>query len=197
MRSNRLCGRAAGNGSGKHVGRRMRGLRTSKCGRLLGLARGDAPVSSAVTITILITDLVGSTGLSSRVGPAAGETLRREHFELLREEIDNSGGREVKNLGDGLMVAFSSASGAVACAVAMQQRVERRNRNSDEQLAMRIGISMGDATAEEDDYFGAPVVEAARLCDRAAGGQILASDLIARLAGSAGERAFTAIGQWS
>jgi class 3 adenylate cyclase/tetratricopeptide (TPR) repeat protein len=151
-------------------------------------------VSSAVTVTILITDLVGSTGLRTRVGPAAAETLRREHFELLREEIENSDGREVKNLGDGLMVAFSSASGAVACAVAMQQRVERRNRSSDEQLAMRVGISMGDATVEEDDFFGLPVVEAARLCDRAAGGQILASDLIARLAGSAGGHAFAAVG---
>jgi class 3 adenylate cyclase/tetratricopeptide (TPR) repeat protein len=142
----------------------------------------------------LITDLVGSTGLSTRVGPAVAETLRRQHFELLREAIEETGGREVKNLGDGLMVAFSSASGAVACAHAMQQRIERRNRSSDEQLAMRIGISMGDAAVDEDDYFGAPVVEASRLCDRASGGQILASDLIGRLASSAGEYPFTALG---
>jgi class 3 adenylate cyclase/tetratricopeptide (TPR) repeat protein len=151
-------------------------------------------VTSAVTVSILITDLVGSTGLSTRVGPAVAETLRRQHFELLREAIEETGGREVKNLGDGLMVAFSSASGAVACAVAMHQRIERRNRSSAEQLAMRVGISMGDAAVEEDDYFGAPVVEASRLCDRAAGGQILASDLIARLADSAGECPFTALG---
>jgi adenylate cyclase len=49
----------------------------------------------------------------------------------LREAIRANRGREVKNLGDGLMVAFSSASSAVSCAVAMQQRIERRNRSAD------------------------------------------------------------------
>src|SRR5438093_4099334 len=107
-------------------------------------------MSSVETVTILITDLVGSTGLATRIGPTAADRLRREHFELLREPIRATGGREVKNLGDGLMVAFSSASSAVTCAVAMQQQIERRNRSADEQLAIRIGLSMGDATLEED-----------------------------------------------
>jgi class 3 adenylate cyclase len=152
-------------------------------------------MASVETVSVLITDLVGSTGLATRIGPAAAETLRREHFELLREPIEASGGREVKNLGDGLMVAFSSASSAVDCAVAMQQRLERRNRRSDEQLAIRIGLSLGDATLDEDDYFGAPVIEAARLCDRAAGGQILAKELIAHLVGGKDGRALKGVGE--
>jgi class 3 adenylate cyclase len=54
------------------------------------------------TITVLFTDLVGSTELMSRVGETAAEELRREHFVLLRASIAPHGGREVKNLGDGL-----------------------------------------------------------------------------------------------
>jgi class 3 adenylate cyclase len=63
-------------------------------------------MGSVETVTLLITDLVGSTGLESRIGPAAAEELRGEHFGLLRGEIERAGGREVKNTGDGLLAAF-------------------------------------------------------------------------------------------
>lgn len=82
------------------------------------------------TVTVMITDLVGSTGLESRIGPGAADELRAEHFGLIRSALGEKGGREVKNTGDGLMVAFDSAADAVACAVAVQQRLERRNRNA-------------------------------------------------------------------
>jgi class 3 adenylate cyclase len=135
-------------------------------------------MSSLETVTVLFTDLVGSTGLATRVGPGAAEDLRREYFAVLRGAVEPAGGREVKNVGDGLMVVFHSCSAAVACGVEMQQRLERRNRRADEQFAVRIGISMGEADVEEGDYFGSPVVEAARLCDSARGGQILCGDLV-------------------
>jgi hypothetical protein len=77
------------------------------------------------TVTVLITDLVGSTGLASRVGPAAADDLRHEHFTLLRDAVRAAGGEEVKSTGDGLMVVFRGAAAAVACAVAIQQRMER------------------------------------------------------------------------
>ena len=70
-------------------------------------------MSSVETVTILITDLVGSTGLESRIGPGAADQLRDEHFALLRAAIEEAGGREVKNTGDGLIAAFESASSAV------------------------------------------------------------------------------------
>src|SRR5436305_962957 len=78
-------------------------------------------------VTILISDLVGSTGLESLVGPARADELRREHFAALREAIDKADGREVKNTGDGFMVAFPSASSAVECAVLMHQLLHQRN----------------------------------------------------------------------
>ena len=135
-------------------------------------------MSSVETVSVLFTDLVGSTGLASRMGPAAAEELRREHFSLLRDAIEATSGREVKNVGDGLMVVFPSAAGAVDCAVGMQQRIEQRNRRAEDQLGVRIGISLGDADCEEGDYFGTPVVEAARLCNAASGGQILTVALV-------------------
>ena len=69
------------------------------------------PVSASTTemVAVLMTDLVGSTAMADRVGPSAAEELRMEHFGLLRGALGESGGREVKNLGDGLMVVFSSA----------------------------------------------------------------------------------------
>ena len=76
--------------------------------------------------TILFTDVVGSTELSQRFSPDAAEEVRRGHFSILRQAIAEASGTEVKNLGDGLMVMFASASAALACAVAMQQSVERR-----------------------------------------------------------------------
>jgi class 3 adenylate cyclase len=151
-------------------------------------------MSSVQTVTILITDLVGSTGLESRIGPAAADELRSEHFSLLRSAIGEASGQEVKNTGDGLIAAFDSASQAVSCAVAVQQRFERRNRKSDEQLMIKVGLSVGDATVTDGDYFGMPVIEAARLCDRAHGGRILAKEIVAHLAGGRHDRPFKAIG---
>ena len=116
-----------------------------------------------------MTDLVGSTAMAERVGPAAAEGLRHEHFGLLRGALERTAGREVKNLGDGLMVVFSSASESLACAAQMQQAVEARNRRAEEQLGVRIGVSLGEATVQDGDYFGEPVVEAARLCAHGGG----------------------------
>ena len=135
-------------------------------------------MGSLETITVLFTDLVGSTGLATRVGPGAAESLRRDHFAILRGAVEATGGREVKNVGDGLMVVFGSCSAAVGCGVEMQQRIEHRNRKAEEQFSVRIGISMGEADVEDGDYFGPPVVEASRLCSAAAGGQILCGDLV-------------------
>ena len=96
-----------------------------------------------------------------------------------------TGGTEVKTIGDSVMVSYKGAADALAGGVAMQRAVERHNRGvEDHRLEMRVGISAGDASFEDGDWFGTPVVEASRLCADAAGGQILVSDLVRALAGS-------------
>jgi class 3 adenylate cyclase len=66
-------------------------------------------------VAILFTDIVGSTELSQRLSQERGDEFRRGHFVILRQAIAEAGGTEVKNLDDGLMVVFSSASAALAC----------------------------------------------------------------------------------
>ena len=145
-------------------------------------------------ITVLFTDLVDSTELTSALTVEAADELRREHFSSLRRAIASTGGTEVKSLGDGLMVVFTSASAALACAVAMEQAVALHSATADRPLLLRVGVSAGEATREAHDYFGEPVVEASRLCGRAEGGQILVADLVRALAGRRSPHTFTARG---
>jgi class 3 adenylate cyclase len=138
------------------------------------------------TLSVLITDLVGSTGLAARVGPVAADELREEHFGLLREAIGACSGEEVKTTGDGLLATFTGAASAVGCAVAIQQRMERRNRSAAEPLQIRVGLALGDVTRDRGDVFGMPVVEAVRLCDSASGSQILTTELVRLIGGRDG-----------
>lgn len=144
---------------------------------------------------MLFTDLVGSTELLGQLGDDQAERMRREHFGLLRDVATAHSGAEVKNLGDGLMVAFASAVNAVSCAIGIQQAVYRHNaRQGDERLRVRVGLNIGEPIRDEGDYFGTPVVVAKRLCDEADGGQILASELLRELVGSRGDFGFRSRG---
>jgi tetratricopeptide (TPR) repeat protein len=145
-------------------------------------------------VTVLFTDLVASTDALSRLGADQNEAVRREHFALLRGVLTKHAGREVKNLGDGFMVVFATPSAALDAAVEMQQRLDARNRRAAEPLLMRVGISLGEVEAEDEDYFGPPVVEAARLCRIAEGATIVTSDVVRVLAAPRGRHVFEALG---
>ena len=134
-------------------------------------------------VVVLFTDVVSSTALAGSMTPDDAEELRREHFAILRQALAANGGAEVKNTGDGLMVSFTSPSSALACAVTMQQNVDRNNRSADHMIGLRVGLSGGEVTPTDDDYFGDPVIEAARLCAKCEGGQIFAAVVVPMLAG--------------
>ena len=156
---------------------------------------GNGARSGAGLVTLLFTDIVGSTELLGRLGDAAFEEVRRSHFHLLRDAVDVAGGSEVKNLGDGLMAVFPSAVDALGCAVAIQQAVARHNRRAGEQrFAVRVGLHVGEPISDEADFFGLSVVIAKRLCDQAEGGQIVASRLVADLVGARGVFRFLDVG---
>ena len=146
-------------------------------------------------IALLFTDVVDSTALSQRLSPDAADQVRRDHFAVLRQTLAHAGGVEVKNLGDGLMAVFSSASAALACGVAMQQAVERDNRDREHSVGLRVGLSGGEVVREEDDYFGDPVVEASRLCAACDPSQILAADVVRLMAGRRSPLDFRALGE--
>lgn len=134
-------------------------------------------------VAILFTDIVGSTELSQRLSPEAADEVRRGHFSILRQAIAEMEGTEIKNLGDGLMVVFGSASAALSCGVEMQRAVEQDNRGRDYPVGLRVGLSGGEVSREDDDYFGDAVVEAARLCSLCESGQVLAADIVRLTAG--------------
>src|ERR1700694_140421 len=146
------------------------------------------------TLTVLFTDLVGSTSLLIELGEERFEAVLSEHDALVAEAISSHRGELVKHTGDGAMAVFSGAADGLDAAVALQQAIERRNRRSDTKLAVRMGLSTGDVSEQDGDYFGRVPVEARRLCDAADGDHILAADVIPILAGTRGEHSFVALG---
>ena len=117
---------------------------------------------------------------SLRLGDDAADAARREHFGLLRAAIAAHGGREVRSTADGLMVAFDSAVAAVRCAVEMQRAL----RSAGEERALSIGLAAGEPIRDGDELYGTPVLVAERLCEAAAPGQILASDVVRQVVGA-------------
>ncbi|MEX0664133.1 MAG: AAA family ATPase [Acidimicrobiia bacterium] len=153
--------------------------------------------TAAGTATILFTDLVGSTELRSALGDTAADDVRRSHEHLLTGAVEEHAGIVVKSLGDGILASFAGATDAVAAAVAIQQKTEAANRRVEDnrRIQVRVGCSAGDVAWEEGDCHGTPVVVASRLCDRAAGGQILCDDLVRGLARGRSGASFRIVGE--
>jgi class 3 adenylate cyclase/tetratricopeptide (TPR) repeat protein len=150
---------------------------------------------AGAVVTLLFTDIVGSTELLSRLGDDAFELVRRKHFRMLGEVVKGAGGSEVKKLGDGLMAVFASAVDAVGCAMAIQRAVARqRLADTEGRIEVRVGLQVGEPIRDEEDYVGTPVVLAKRLCDLASGGQVLTSSLVRDLVGSRSAATFKALG---
>ncbi len=149
------------------------------------------------TVTILFTDVVGSTSLRTSRGDAAAQQIMRAHFDLVRQQIERHSGQEVKSLGDGFMVAFTSARQAVACAVSVQEAMcEHNRRRPDDAVEVRIGLNTGEAIHEGGDWFGAAVDAAHRIAAKADRGQILASDTVRSVIGPATDIRFADRGRF-
>ena len=150
------------------------------------------------TVSILFCDLVGSTDLMARVGDAASDEIWRSCFAAWRGALVEHRGSEVKAQGDGLMACFVSAVEAVECGAALQVATARLDgARPDLGLALRVGISSGDAAFDDGDWYGTPVVEAARLCGAAEPHQILVSEITATLARSRSLREFVDAGAYT
>jgi adenylate cyclase len=128
---------------------------------------------AATAVTILFTDMVGSTDMTQVLGDAAAQDVIRAHNHIVRAALVRFAGKEVKHTGDGIMASFDSADAAIQAAMDIQCRAaEHTGRWPTQALALRIGMNTGDPIVEENDYFGATVQLAARLCDGADTGQI-------------------------
>jgi class 3 adenylate cyclase len=140
------------------------------------------PYTASAVRAIVFTDLRGSVAQTHELGDEGHLKLLREHDEIVRGELANHSGREVKHTGDGIMAAFSSVSSSVAFAIAAQRRLAARNETSAIPLEVGIGISAGEpVTADDGDLFGAAVQLAARLCAAASPGEIVVSVAVREL----------------
>lgn len=100
--------------------------------------------AQTATVTVLVTDIVGSTELRVRLGEDAAEELRRSHDELLRRAVESCGGRVIKGLGDGVLAVFGGAADALAAAVAIQQQAELQSaRGTEPRYACGSGSRRG------------------------------------------------------
>ena len=135
------------------------------------------------TVTFLITDIQGSTGLVLELGEAYGDVLDR-HNALLRGAVASHGGTTVSTAGDSVFAVFPTARGAAEAAVEAQRAVADEPWPDDRRLLVRMGIHTGEASLGGDDYVGLDVHRAARISAAAHGGQVLVSASTAALLGS-------------
>lgn len=138
------------------------------------------------TVTIVFTDIVDSTVLTTRLGDHAWLDVVRKHNQVIRATAAAHGGTVVETQGDGSMLAFSSARRAVACARAIQEAIDDAFADASPPLRVRIGIHTGDALHEADHFYGTAVHYAARVATNAVGGEVLVSNLVRELVAGTG-----------
>ncbi len=141
-----------------------------------------APLPSG-TLTLLFTDIEGSTQHWEEQRAAMPEALRR-HDKLLRVAIEAHRGHVFKTWGDQFCAAFSRAPDALAAAVDVQRALAAENWSTVGGLAIRMALHSGAADERDGDYFGPTVNRVARLLAVGSGGQVLLSGACTELIGA-------------
>lgn len=140
-------------------------------------ARGKIPQGVAI---LLFSDIEGFTAYVETHGDEAGRALLQQHHHVFREHLKRHDGAEIKNMGDGFMLCFTSARKALICAAQVLADLEERGFP----LKVRVGVHAGEPLQEGEDLTGQMVNLAARVMDQADGGQILLTEVVKNLAGT-------------
>jgi len=127
------------------------------------------------TVTLLFTDIEGSTRLWEKQGTAMGAALAR-HDELLRRSIGARGGHVFKTIGDAFCAAFHTAADGLAAALDAQRALHVERWPESVKLRVRMALHIGAVEVRDGDYFGAPLNRVARLLAAGHGGQTLLSE---------------------
>ncbi|WP_228062005.1 adenylate/guanylate cyclase domain-containing protein [Coleofasciculus sp. LEGE 07081] len=121
------------------------------------------------SVTIMFTDITGSTWMYETLGDAKAYNIVRDHFEILFQAIEQHGGTVVKTIGDAVMASFLSNAQAMEAAAdaLLEFRNYNKNRPESEQIQVKFGIHRGSAVLvnlnDRLDYFGSVVNKAARI----------------------------------
>jgi len=137
------------------------------------------------TVTLLVTDIEGSTVMTEEMGDIRWMRVLNKHNEQVRKCVLDHGGIELKFQGDGFLLAFPSARKALLCAVSLQKTFH------DEELPVRMGLHTGEVIRDGDDLYGRNVILATRISDQARGEEILVSSLTKELTDSSGDLTFS------
>jgi len=142
-------------------------------------------------ITIMFTDLKGSTALYERIGDPQAYALVREHFAILGKAVRTNDGAIVKTIGDAIMAVFVNPADALRSAMQIQHDVAEFNRQSaKEPIVIKLGLHLGRCISvtlnDRLDYYGTAANKAARLEGQSSGGDIVMSPQFAADPGVAG-----------
>ncbi|MBC8270191.1 MAG: adenylate/guanylate cyclase domain-containing protein, partial [Rhodospirillaceae bacterium] len=135
--------------------------------------------SAAGPVTVLFTDIAGSTAMTQNLGDAGAQHVVRAHNRVVREALTMWNGKEVKHTGDGIMASFVKTSDSLDAAIQMQRETaEYTAQNADKPLHLKIGINAGEPIAEDNDLFGSTVQMSARIVDKAQADEIFVSEIV-------------------
>ncbi|HTH15523.1 MAG TPA: adenylate/guanylate cyclase domain-containing protein [Magnetospirillum sp.] len=155
--------------------------------------KGD---KKAQIVTVMFTDMVGSTDLTQARGDAAAQEVVRRHNSIVRGALAQFGGKEVKHTGDGIMASFTTAAAAVEATISIQRQVDQHNQRLPHlALHLRIGLNAGEPIEEDDDLFGATVQLAARVCAATNADQTLCTSVVKDLTTGKGAASFRPMGE--
>jgi class 3 adenylate cyclase len=168
---------------------------TTSVDQIAELVRASQPDLSATsapdgTITIMFTDIEGSTRLNEFMGDRRWLDVLRSHNDVIKAKTLQHEGTVVKSQGDGFMLAFASARRALQCAEEIQDAIAERFNDPGSLVRIRVGLHVGEALREADDFFGNAVTYAARIAAHARGGEIVVSSLVHDLLAQTGEFKF-------
>ena len=136
---------------------------------------------AAGTVTVMFADLCDYSGIHERLGDAEARRVAADYARIVRGQLHEHDGVEIKCNGDGFMVAFRSAVSAVQCAVSLQHALENDPDAKAEGLQAHVGIHAGEVVRENDDLHGATVILASRLAEAASPGEVVVSALTREL----------------
>jgi pimeloyl-ACP methyl ester carboxylesterase len=130
------------------------------------------PSMDRVLLTVLVTDIVGSTEKAAAMGDLKWKGLLQSHDAAVRRELKNFDGQEINTTGDGFVLAFTGPSRAIQCAQAIRQELESLG------LRMRAGLHTGECERRGSNLSGLAVNLASRICGKASPSNILVSSTV-------------------
>jgi class 3 adenylate cyclase len=128
--------------------------------------------TNRVLASLLFSDIVESSAAATRLGDAGWHDLLSVHYQQAQEAIDRFGGRRITTTGDGMLASFGAAAAAVRCALALRQL------SASQDIAVRLGVHVGEVELAGDDVRGITVHEAARVMAAAGAGEIFVSEQV-------------------